>query len=302
MLHRHFLVLGAAAGATLLVAAGALAHSGGPNNGLAAQPGNYANCTQCHSSNDVNSGDGSMAITGAPAFYVPGQTYTLTVTLEDPGQSRWGFELVALDQNDANAGALASTGGSVQTSVDGLGRVFAKHTSAGTFSGTSNGPVSWDVAWTAPAAGVGSVSFYAAGNAANRNSSTSGDFIYTAATASAEDTSGVQVTLVVQPDDPTPRRNQSLKVRARVRNHQNMSDNLVVVSRLKLATGNYFPATGWLLAPAAVTVLPAGQESVDLVHVVPAAAPLLTATYETLTGRLPATLLSTDSFTLQIMP
>ncbi|MBC8329325.1 MAG: hypothetical protein H8E31_11325 [Planctomycetes bacterium] len=302
MLHRHLLLVGFAAGATLLAAASAVAHSGGPNNGLAAQPGNFANCTQCHSTNAVNSGNGSFSLSGAPAFYTPGQTYNLTVTIQDPGQSRWGFELVALRSNDSNAGTLASTGATVQTSTDGLGRIFAKHTSAGTFSGTAGGPVSWNVDWTAPTVGAGTVSFYAAGNAANNNFSNSGDFIYTAATASAEDNSGVAVTMVVQPDDPTPNRGGSLAVRARVRNHQNVSDNLVVVSRLRLATGGFYPTTGWLLAPASITVLPAGQSTVNLVNAVPAAAPLLTATYEALVGRLPSTLLSVDTFTVQVQP
>ena len=53
-----------------------------------------------------------------------------------------------------------------------------KHTSAGTFAGTP-GPTSWQYQWTAPAASVASVTFYAAGNAANGTGNTSGDYIYT---------------------------------------------------------------------------------------------------------------------------
>lgn len=301
MLHRHLLGLGLALGASL-AAATLSAHSGGPNNGLAAQPGNYANCTQCHSTNAVNAGDGAMSVQGVPASYMPGQTYRLTVTLEDPGQSRWGFELVALDQSDANAGGLTSVDGNTQTSIDSAGRIFAKQTRPGTFAGTSNGPVSWDLDWTAPAAGTGTVSFFAAGNAANNNNGNSGDFIYTAASAAAEAGAGKEATVVVQPDDPSVKRNDTFRIRARVRNHAPAADNLVVVSRLILPTGNTFPSVGWLLPPAAVALVPEGQETVDLLHPVPATAPLITATYQVLTGRAPATLLSTDSFTLTVLP
>lgn len=302
MPYRHLLLAGLAAGVTALGVGSALAHDTGPINGVAAQPGSFANCTQCHIGNRVNGGNGGLQISGAPAFYNPGQTYPLTVTLDDPGQAIWGFELVALrTADDGNAGNLAPANGLVQTSVDGAGRVYAKQTQNGSFPGTV-GPVSWTVNWTAPAAGSGSVAFYAAGNAGNRNGSTTGDFIYTAASAAAETLSTAEVTVVAQPDDPSVRRNDTLFVRARVRNHLNMNDGVVVVSRLRLPTGAYFPAVGWLLPPASLTLLPAGQESVDLVHPVPATAPLITATYETLMGRPPSDLLSVDRVTIQILP
>ena len=53
-----------------------------------------------------------------------------------------------------------------------------KHTSTGTYNGTSNGPVTWQFDWTVPDPAVGTITFYAAGNAANGNGSTSGDYIY----------------------------------------------------------------------------------------------------------------------------
>lgn len=305
MRHRSFLRAGLVAGAALLVTAAApalLLSGSGPINGVAAAPGDFANCTACHTTNAVNSGDGSFAIGGAPAVYTPGQTYPLTITLQDPGQKRWGFELVALDDAGANAGLLASTGATVQTSTDAAGRIYAKHTNAGSFSGTANGPVSWTVNWTAPAAGRGTVAFYAAGNAANNNLSNSGDFIYTAATATGEFGVAPDATVVAQPDDPSVRRGATLAVRARVRNHLPVADNLIVVSRLKLPTGAFYPAVGWLLPPAQVALIPDGQQSVDLIHAVPLAAPLITARYDVMVGRAPSTLIGTDFFTLSILP
>src|SRR4030065_747456 len=39
--------------------------------------GAESSCTGCHGGNPVNSG-GSIALTGAPAYYTPGQLYTIT--------------------------------------------------------------------------------------------------------------------------------------------------------------------------------------------------------------------------------
>jgi len=165
----------------LLAPALALAYSSGPPNGVTGAPGE-GTCVQCHGGNDVNSGDGLLVIDG-PLQFSAGETYTVTVSLQDPGQQRWGFELTCLDQ-----GALATGGGDTQTASAG-GNAYVKHTSSGTHSGTPDGPVTWSFEWTAPAAPEGPVTFYAAGNAANGNGSTSGDFIYSASFVTELETS-----------------------------------------------------------------------------------------------------------------
>lgn len=156
-------------------------YSGNPPNAKTGAPGEGL-CTQCHSGS-ANSGDGSFQISVAPSIYVPNQVYTVTVTLADPGQSRWGFELTALDGTEATSeksGDFTITD-AANTQLDhdaGFNRDYVKQTSTGTYNGTSNGPVSWEVQWTAPSDAVEPVTFYAAGNAAN-GGGTSGDFIYT---------------------------------------------------------------------------------------------------------------------------
>src|SRR5262249_26064361 len=73
--------------------------------------------------------------------------------------------------------------------VDGNPRQYINHTIQGTFpTGTNQG--SWSFKWRAPAASVGRVTFYAAGNAANGNGGSSGDYIYT--NSFAIDSAGVQ--------------------------------------------------------------------------------------------------------------
>jgi len=71
------------------------------------------------------------------------------------------------------------------------GITYLKQTSAGTYAGTANGPVSWGFNWTAPASGTGKVYFYVSGVAANDNGSSSGDYCYHISQQVPEKTTGV---------------------------------------------------------------------------------------------------------------
>jgi len=151
----------------------ALAYSSGPPDQRTGAPGELTCQDGCHNSFPLNSGDGSLSISG-PALYEPNMTYTITVTVSDPGQSRWGFEITPL-----NFGSVTITDPTnTQSSMSG-GKFYVKHTSTGTHAGTPNGPVSWSFDWTAPASPPDSIIFYAAGNGANNNLSNQGDYIYT---------------------------------------------------------------------------------------------------------------------------
>jgi hypothetical protein len=100
------------------------------------------------------------------------------VTLSDPDQSRWGFELAVKDVSDQQAGTIVVTD-AVNTLVSTSGGItYLKQTSTGTFAGTADGPVSWSFNWTAPSSGTGTVYFYVAGCAANNNDLDAGDYVY----------------------------------------------------------------------------------------------------------------------------
>ncbi|MBU0519327.1 T9SS type A sorting domain-containing protein [bacterium] len=157
-------------------------YSGGPPDGAAGNPPQNINCTQCHSSFAVNSGNGSLQILNLPAEYEPGTEYTLTISLSDAGQSRWGFEMTALNVAGATGGSFIAPDANSQVSAG--PPQYIKQTSAGTFQGQAL--AEWDITWTAPAAGTGAVDFYLAGNAADGNFSTSGDYIYTITAAVPE--------------------------------------------------------------------------------------------------------------------
>jgi hypothetical protein len=154
----------------------------GPIGRFTGAPGE-SNCTECHTSFPLNSGPGSVSITPLnAATWTPGATIRLRVTVSDPDARRWGFQLTARRTASTNTAAGVMTVVDTTVSrVDGPpGSVqHAVQTSGGTRRGTS-GSSSWEIDWRAPdSADVGSVTFYAAGNAANNDDASTGDRIYT---------------------------------------------------------------------------------------------------------------------------
>src|SRR5215510_7144308 len=178
------------------------AFSAGPPAGYTGAPQEEPEaCAECHVPPDA--GTGKIAIT-APQTYVPGHTYPITVTHTnaDLTRLRWGFELTVLDNaSDEKAGELQGTDGTTQVLNNqgpGSARQYIEHTAAGTFVGQQN-TASWTFNWTAPSTDVGPVTFYAAGNQANNDGNTSGDFIYRTFVASAPASSTADFALSVDP-------------------------------------------------------------------------------------------------------
>jgi len=134
----------------------------------------------CHESFVPDEGPGMIAIE-APSSYAPGQTYLIRVDVAQEGQLRWGFQMTAIDAELFGAGTFAPTDVNTQrqNSFDTLtDRKYISHTEPGTAAGQANGN-SWTFEWIAPATDVGPVTFYAAGNAANNDDLSTGDYIYT---------------------------------------------------------------------------------------------------------------------------
>ena len=152
----------------------------GPSPSHTNAPGE-SNCTECHIDFPVNSGTGGVKITGVPRTFMPGQHIPVTVTTSQEDGVVYGFQLTVIDGSGHPAGTwtLQDT---IQTQiVEGFVgpdlRQYVEHTFAGIVP-TAFGSKSWTVIWNAPATPIGKVSFHAAGNAANGNGETSGDFIY----------------------------------------------------------------------------------------------------------------------------
>jgi uncharacterized protein (TIGR03437 family) len=156
------------------------AFSSGPPPSRTGAPGE-PNCTACHGGNAVNSGTGTLTITGLPATYSPNQEIPVTVTLRQSSRARYGFQITAINDQGQAAGELVVTDASrtqrIPGTVSGNQRQYIHHTFNGiTPNGTDEN--SWTFTWRAPAQSAGRVTFYAAGNAAN-GSGSGGDFIYT---------------------------------------------------------------------------------------------------------------------------
>jgi len=148
-----------------------------------------SNCTACHSTFEANSGTGSVQISGLPKNYLPGQQIPLTVTVNQSDGVLFGFQMTSLNVAGQQAGTytfptlpqpiLQLDSGF----VNGVQRDYVEHTING-ITPIAFGTKSWQFTWTAPSRRVGKVGFYAAGNGADSNGGTSGDWIYTTANAS----------------------------------------------------------------------------------------------------------------------
>lgn len=174
--NRHTLpmtrALAALAATAILSASQVFAFSFQPPADRTGAPPGGMTCAACHTgsgSGNVNLsfGDGSLT-------YVPGETYSLEVMIQDTGQDRFGFSMVSRDENAPTVDVGTWTAGN-DSGVYDSGRHIG-HQSA-PFASDS---YTFTVSWTAPAGDPGPVRFYAVANAANGNrSSGPGDNIYT---------------------------------------------------------------------------------------------------------------------------
>lgn len=147
--------------------------SGAPT-GRSGAPGDQ-NCTVCHSGSTApNSGDGIQFLTltdGANLItsYLPNTTYT-GVLLLNTATTKNGFQLVALNSNNNQAGTIATLDTKTNVVTSG-GKQYLNQTTAG------NQQKSWSFSWTSPSTNVGEVTFYVATNSTNGNGQSSGDVI-----------------------------------------------------------------------------------------------------------------------------
>lgn len=143
------------------------------------------NCTACHTSFPVDSGDGSVSISGVPIHYTPGQQVLITVKTAQDSATLYGFQLTAINASGQTVGTftLPSQNPPTMQLVDNIVnaqlRVYVEHTVDGLFTDNVFGSNSWTFTWTASNPSAGTVFFYAAGNAANNDGTPTGDYIYT---------------------------------------------------------------------------------------------------------------------------
>src|SRR2546428_11168905 len=65
----------------------------------------------CHTSFPLNSGGGSVSVSGLPAAWDAGKTYPLSVTIQRTNQRAFGFQLSAVvESTNRQAGSFAAAG------------------------------------------------------------------------------------------------------------------------------------------------------------------------------------------------
>ncbi|MCE3229872.1 MAG: hypothetical protein K0S32_4423 [Bacteroidetes bacterium] len=150
---------------TLVLGLTSFVISSGGMIGQTGSPGE-GTCAACHGG---GGGQTSVSITGNPAFtgnqYVPGQTYTVTITVSNGSFSKFGFDCEILNSSNANAGNMSAAFAGVQFANAGS-KKNATHT------GISSSGV-WSFEWVAPTSGNATI--YAAGNAVDGTGSTGSD-------------------------------------------------------------------------------------------------------------------------------
>ncbi len=160
------------------------ANSAGPPLSRTGAPGELTCAISgCHLGNPVNSGGGTLTISGVPANYTPNQEVDITVTIVQSGRIRFGFQATVLDDQGRAAGTITVTEAARTQSFSGqVGqnlRPYIMHSFGGTSANGGANQGRWTFRWRAPQQDVGRITFHAAANAANNNGSESGDLIYT---------------------------------------------------------------------------------------------------------------------------
>lgn len=169
------------------------AYSEGPDPRLTLAPGDSTtSCTQCHGGK-LNPVGGSVKLIPMSDTYVPGTTQSITITITDPAQKAWGFQLTARDPNNAQAGDFSNLNDLTQVLCvtgnekangklcsSGSTLQWAEHTTQGYLAGRGKvGTFSFTINWTAPLTDVGKVTFYVSANAGNGSGQNNQGHIYT---------------------------------------------------------------------------------------------------------------------------
>jgi uncharacterized protein (TIGR03437 family) len=187
-------------GLTMFAPLALLAHEYGPDPRYTAAPGDdpLACATSgCHTGlpkgGPLNpSGGGVTATFSGGLTYTPGGSpITITVTVTDPKNTHYGFQMTArLESNLSNGQAGDFTAGTHQLVICDDNSLkaakgcptasqvqFIEHNYP---AGSQVGTTPYTFTWTPPATNVGPVAFYVAGNAVNGNlQSDAGDHVYT---------------------------------------------------------------------------------------------------------------------------
>jgi uncharacterized protein (TIGR03437 family) len=193
MNHQRTILIGKIVAVLSVVPILIYAHAAGPDPGKSGVPGE-STCAEsgCHTGAGLNLGGGSVRIDAGGATYTPGVKQRISVTVTDPTQRKWGFQLTArlAGNSKTRAGLLTAADGTTQVLCAGANTLevpcnanpvlqYIEHTLSGSRVTAVGAGETFQFDWTPPATDVGPIVLYAAGNAANGNATETGDNIYT---------------------------------------------------------------------------------------------------------------------------
>jgi len=151
--------------------------SGGPAAILGADktgsPLSTSTCTQCHGPSNANTTINIEVKNSSNVIineYVPGDSYTIEVTVSNPLFNGYGMQMVALNSANSQAGTITSTSANTQVSVL-SGIQYLEHSSIGIGTGT----YTYTATWIAPSLGSGTLTLYGIGIGVNGNGNSQGD-------------------------------------------------------------------------------------------------------------------------------
>lgn len=132
-------------------------------------------CIACHNQSSILASVAVSVLDSASnpvTQYIPGKLYTARVTITASGNNLngYGFQMIGLrdsDNSDLDGFSDVNPNNYKIATIPG-GRTYAEHNN---ISATNT----FDVRWTAPPTGTGSVTLYAAGNGVNATGTSSGD-------------------------------------------------------------------------------------------------------------------------------
>lgn len=154
------------------------------NTGNTGAPGESATCSNCHSGGAYGPVNVSIQAfiqgTSTPVTsYTPGATYDMRVTVQAGmgSPNGYGFQMTCLTLgNNTPLAGYSNLASNVKQKAVTIG-TYAGRTYVEQNGVTNNNQ--FNMSWTAPAAGTGTVRFYAAGNCVNLSNNTSGDLAST---------------------------------------------------------------------------------------------------------------------------
>lgn len=162
----------------------------GAPSGNTGSPGDNSTCahTDCHVGT-AKPMDGLITTNIPETGYLSNQTYTISVTVNNLGGVRFGFQASPQNLEGDGMGEMLLTD-DVQTKFVGF-KKYITHTLAGN-SGVDT--KTWSFDWT-PTTSEGDVTFYVAVNAANNDDEATGDSIYIDAVTAIEDPANIPLSV-----------------------------------------------------------------------------------------------------------